>query len=313
MRVNAWPVDAYHAEPRANLIMTRLPSLNAIKCFSVAARLRSFTAAAQELNVTQGAVSRMVQTLEQELGVQLFTRNGRFIALTPLGQRYYEGVSDALERIRDASTQVRKAVQNEVLPVIVSAGFATRWLVPRLPGFQREHPGIRVAILTNEQDGAVTDGRTHVRIRYGAGPWRGYASRRLPLPTELGVVCAPSLCPEGGLRGPEELADKLLICMDESRDLLSEYFAHFGVTPPDLTQVGRFHQLLMLAEAAVAGLGFAVVPLFLFESELASGRLVKAMAQTVRSERGYFVLHKTGEEADHRIQAFRSWLLGLRS
>ncbi len=290
--------------------MNRLPSLNAIRCFSVAAKLQSFTAAANELNVTQSAVSRLVQSLEQELGTPLFTRNGRFIELTPPGKRFYEEVSVALDLIRQASRQIRQEVQSEDLAVIVSSGFATRWLVPRLPDFHRRHPGVRISILASEIDEKLVANRTHVRIRYGAGPWAGYVANRLPVSSALGVVCAPALCPPGGLKEPRNLIGKPLIAYtSESRDLWSEYFRHFGLALPDLTKVARFHQLLMLAEAAMAGLGFALVPLFLFESELSSGRLVQALPQTVNSMRGYFVLHKKSEDADFRIQVFRKWLL----
>lgn len=292
------------------LTMSRLPSLNAIRCFSVAARLQSFTAAADELHVTQGAVSRLVQSLEQELGVQLFTRNGRFITLTAPGARFHEEVSGALDRIWAASNRVRQSVQEEALSVAVSSGFATRWLVPRLPNFQRSHPLVRVTILANERDEQALANRVHVRIRYGSGPWPGYVAGRLPVSASVGVVCAPALYAPQTLRGPADLLTQPLIAyMGESRDLWGEYFRHFELEPPDLSQVTRFHQLLMLTEAAVSGMGFALVPLFLVESELASGRLVQAIPQTVVSARGYFVLHQKGEEADHRVQAFRNWLL----
>lgn len=288
----------------------RLPSLNAVRCFEAAARLQSFTLAAQELHVTQGAVSRMVQVLEQDLGVQLFARNGRFIALTSVGQAYHRDVSEALGRIRAASNLTRRAREGEALSVVVSSAFATRWLVPRLPLFQKRHPSVQVAILATERDDNTGGNPAQVRIRYGTGPWPGCVASRLPVAETLGVVCSPMLRTHSTLQHPQDLVGRpLLAYTGESRNHWPEYFETFGLAAPDLGQVPRFHQLLMLAEAAVSGLGFALVPLSLFEQELRSGRLVQALEQTISSKRGYFVSHPKGADADSRVFAFKEWLM----
>lgn len=289
--------------------MDRLPSLTAVRYFAVAARLLSFTAAARELNVTQGAVSRMVQALEQELGTPLFARNGRFITLTPAGEQYSAAVSAALRAIEAASNAVRQTTANEPLSLVVTTGFATRWLVSRLAEFASLHPDIHVNILGNDPDDAGYGGRAHMVIRYGVPPWSGSVATRLPLGA-LGVVCAPQLVALAPLTGPQDLVGRPLLTHTAGElDLWHEYFAHFGLDVPDLGQAPRFNQLLMLAEAAISGLGFALVPLFLYEAELKSGRLVQAIPQVLDASRGYFITHVQGADNDRKLQLFKKWLV----
>jgi len=290
--------------------MDRLPSLNSVRYFAAAARLQSFTAAARELNVTQSAISRMVQALEQELGSQLFTRNGRFISLTPAGETYYLEVSEALERIAAAGRLVQKSVVEEKLSVVVGSGFATRWLVPRLPEFQRRYPNIHVDIMASEVDERTSGNPAKLNIRYGVPPWTGSVATPLLLGRKLGVVCSPLLQAPGTLHHPRDLIGKpLLAYTGELRDVWGDYFVHFGLTLPDLGKAPRFYQMLMLAEAAMSGLGFALVPLFLFESELRSGRLIQILPQTFESERGYFITYRQGMDNDKKVRTFKKWLL----
>ncbi len=291
--------------------MERLPSLNAVRYFEAAARHLSFTAAALELHVTQGAISRMVQSLEEELQVPLFTRNGRFIALTPAGQAYHEEISHALQRIAAASLQVRRGATEEALNVIVSAGFAARWLVPRLSSFQKSHPKIHINLLGNEAEELSRSHKTTVTIRYGKGPWPGYVATRLPLGSELGVVCSPALLAAcGPLHGPEDLIGKPLLAYTGGvRDLWQDYFECYQLPTSELMHARQFYQLLMLAEAAVSGLGFALVPLFLLEPELQSGRLVRALSQRYESDRAHYILYPKALEHEHKVKLFKKWLL----
>lgn len=291
--------------------MERLPSLNAVRYFEAAARHRSFTAAAQELHVTQGAVSRLVQSLEEDLQVPLFTRNGRFIRLTPAGEQYHAEVSHALQRIAAASLQVRRSATEGALNVIVNAGFAARWLVPRMSSFQQAHPGIHVNLLGSEvEDGAHAHQAT-VTIRYGRGPWPGQVATRLPLSAELGVVCSPALLARcGPMDRPEDLIGKPLLAYTGGiRDIWQDYFDHFGLPTAALQQARQFYQLLMLTEAAVSGLGFALAPLFLLEPELQSGRLVRALPQPYASDRAHYILHPKALETEHKVKAFKHWLM----
>jgi LysR family glycine cleavage system transcriptional activator len=150
-----------------------------------------------------------------------------------------------------------------------------------------------------------------VAIRYGLAPWPGCIATRLPLDARLGVVCSPQLHIDKPLRQPQDLTGRnLLTYSSASRDPWQDFFAHFELPLPDLAKAPRFYQLPILAEAAVSGLGFALVPLFLFESELNSGRLVQALPQTLDSERGYYITHPKGAALDRKVQAFKKWLIG---
>lgn len=292
-------------------MMERLPSLNAVRSFVAAARLQSFTAAAQELHVTQGAVSRMVQALEQELGLQLFNRNGRFISLTQAGQGYYEEVSHALDLIAAATRKVLETQGAQALQLVVNSAFAIRWLMPRLPAFQRMHPNIDVHILSSASRPDELAETSLLTIRYGKGNWTGTRAEALPLGTLMGVVCSPELKASQTLTSPADLLGHSLLTHTASTDssFWAEYFAHYAVEQPELGLAPRFHQLLLLAEAAMAGLGFALVPLFLFQTELESGRLVLAIDQTFTSERSYYATQTSGATHDHKVQVFKRWLM----
>lgn len=291
-------------------ISERMPSLTAVRYFSVAARLLSFTKAAQELYVTQAAVSRMVQTLEQDLGVALFVRNGKFIRLTPAGSDYYQEVSEALAKIRYACQTARRSVQEEKLSLIVNTGFAIRWLVPRLPDFQRQHPHIHVDILASEADALESQRPVHLSIRLGSQSAADHSLTRLNVGDAFGVVCSPALLSYKKVTKPEDLIGQpLLAHTNPARDFWAEFFTDFGLGSPDMGQAPRFHQLLMIAEAAISGLGFALVPIFLFQEELKSGRLVQAFPQTHRPRHGYCLVQPKESEKDQKVSCFKQWLL----
>lgn len=288
--------------------MNRLPSLTAVRYFAVAARWLSFTAAANELHVTQGAVSRMVQALERELGVQLFNRNGRWISLTPAGEIYFEKVSQGLQQIEAAGALVRKSAEEEALSIVVNEGFATLWLVPKLADFRSRHPDILVNLLGNERDPASESAA--LAVRYGTPPWPGSVATRLPVNAALGVVCSPQLQQLKRLRRPDDLARcPLLAYTGGRRDYWKEYFEKLDLPVPNLAQALRFPQLLTLREAALSGLGFALMPLFLVEGELEAGRLVQALPQTVEPAHAYYVTHQKGTDHDERVHVFKKWLI----
>lgn len=296
--------------------MDRLPSLNAVRTFSVAARLESFTAAAQELHVTQGAVSRLVQSLQEDLGVQLFVRSGRSMLLTPDGKAYFEEVHKALDDIRSASNRLRQSRDQQKLTVVVNQGFAARWLVPRLSSFQRSYPQISLNVMAGEADESAFASRAHLVIRYGTPPWPGVVSARMLVDTDLQVLCAPQLLAAHRIEHPRDLLGLPLLAYtgasdNPSRDLWREYFGHFDLEVPEMGRMPRFYQVALLAEAAICGLGFVVGPRVLFEKELADGRLVVALEHAVPIRRGYYVTHQKDAAVDQRVQSFKRWLLSV--
>ncbi|PUE50561.1 hypothetical protein B9Z47_02050 [Limnohabitans sp. 2KL-1] len=292
-------------------LMERLPSLKAVHYFDAAVRYKSLTAAAEALHVTQSAVSRMVQTLEDDLQLLLFHRQGRVITLTPEGQAYHREISPALERIARAGQKIRGKAEEQGLNVGMNPAFAARWLVPRLPDFQKQHPNIRLNFISNHLDGGERADPATVWVRYGTGPWPGLVATPLPLQASLAVVCAPSLLKQHGpLEKLEDLLDKpLLAYTGGAHDLWQDFFEHFQLPTEPLDRSRRFQQLLTLAEAAVSGLGYALVPEFLVAPELESCRLIKALPQSYEFDRRHYMLHPQGAERDKKVMLFKRWLL----
>lgn len=290
--------------------MSKLPSLTAVRYFAVAARYQNFTLAAQELNVTQGAVSRMVQVLEEDLGMKLFDRNGRWITLTDAGGRYYRQVERGLQIIQTASEQIRLSSDQLPLTLVTNAGFASLWLVPHLADFHRRYPDIQVEIVEDDKQASSTDeGHATLGIRYGLPPWPGVMAQRLPLGPQVGVVAAPSLW-DPSIQTPGDLLDSpLLVFTSDRRNPWQEYFEHFQLDMPSSGHMPRFARLLTLREAAISGLGYALVPLFLFEADIREERLIQAIPHVITTQRGYYLTFEKGIEKDRKARLFINWLL----
>lgn len=287
----------------------RLPSLNAVRSFDAAARHLSFTHAARELCVTQGAVSRMVQALESELGVALFRRIGRHLELTSAGAAYHPHICEALDRIGDATRFIKRMDGGGVLSISVLPTFAMRWLVPRLSRFQQRHPDILVDITTHERLVNFSTEPIDIGIRYGLGQWANTEATLL-MPEDVAVFCSPALLERGPpLRAPADLVQHRLLQHTTRAGAWQRYFATYGLPPPDISQSPGFEHFFMVMEAAAAGMGVALLPLFLAADELASGRLVQAYDQTLRNEQAYFIAHAPGAGRTRKLRFFKEWLL----
>src|ERR1700742_3557375 len=190
---------------------SRLPSLNGLRAFEAAARHLSFTNAATELNVTQTAISHQIRRLEEELGIRLFVRQNRALALTAEARDYLPGVRAAFNDLRLATDRLLRKDNEHVLTVSTLASFAAKWLLPRLSSFQEEHPGIDVRITTSTALVDFKSGDVDAAIRYGRGHWPGLRTDWL-LRDELFPVCSPALL-EGskGLKCPQDLVHHTLL------------------------------------------------------------------------------------------------------
>src|SRR6202165_717944 len=189
----------------------RLPSLNGLRAFEAAARHLSFTQAASELNVTQTAISHQIKRLEQELGVRLFVRQNRALALTPEAKDYLPGVRAAFNDLRLATDRVLRRDNDHVLTVSTLASLAAKWLLPRLSAFQEAHPGIDVRITTSTSLVDFKSGDVDAAIRYGRGHWPGWRTDWL-MADELFPVCSPALLTgDKPLRCPQDLANRTLL------------------------------------------------------------------------------------------------------
>jgi LysR family glycine cleavage system transcriptional activator len=289
----------------------RLPSLNGLRAFEAAARHLSFTQAAAELNVTQTAISHQIKRLEEELGVRLFIRQNRALALTPQAKEYLPGIRAAFNDLRLATDRLLRRDDDHVLTVSTLASLAAKWLLPRLTAFQESHPGIDVRITTST---ALVDFRTggvDAAIRYGRGQWPGLRADWL-MADQLFPVCSPALLAgKKPLRKPEDLAEHVLLHSSAGNDDdWRLWLTAAGVSLEILKQpVLQFDMIFMTVQAAIDGLGVAVGRTAFVESDLAAGRLVAPFDVTLPIDVGFYLVCPEQSADTPKISAFREWLL----
>ena len=286
----------------------RLPPLNAIRAFEAAARNASFTRAAQELFVTQGAVSRHVATLEGWLGAKLFTRTQRGIELTAKGSAYFRVLRGALDQIDHATRQLQQSPDENLLRLKLPPTFAIRWLVPRLARFHAKHPGVDVQITTSHDPADFDREDVDAAIHSDFEPPVGPGFRRV-LGEELLPVCSPGLVAKGlPLRKPRDLARHVLLCsMNRPRDWPA-WLAAAGVPEIDGNSGLKFENAALAYQAAIDRLGVTIAQRALVEDDLRSGRLVAPFALSVKTSGGYDLAFPPHRPKSRRLQAFEEWL-----
>lgn len=289
----------------------RLPPLTAVRYFEAAARHLSFTRAAQELNVTHSAISHQIKALEEWLGVPLFRRLNRALALTEAGQAYLGPVRDAFEHLADGTRAVRARDQTGALTVSTMPSFAAKWLVPRLRSFREAYPEIDVRLSATEKlVDLARDTDVDCAIRYGRGPtWPGCDSELL-IDEDFSPVCSPKLL-EGPipLRTPQDLAEHTLLQDYDWRvDLWDRWMMAAGVTFAVRRPALSFNSSNLMIQAAIDGLGVALTQGVLSGDDLAAGRLVRPFELTVTTESAYFFVTARGAASRPKVAAFRGWL-----
>jgi LysR family glycine cleavage system transcriptional activator len=286
----------------------RLPSLNALKAFEAAARHGSFTTAAGELHVTQGAVSHQVKALELDLGMKLFHRERQRLAITAAGRSYLEVVRDAFDRLSFGTETLLQRQRAGVLTVTVSPNFAAKWLVHRLGRFAEAHPGVdlRVSASTHHVDFARED--IDLAIRHGDGQWPGLHVARL-CAEELFPVCGPKLARgRCALRSPADLKRHTLLHVDDRRDW-DRWLAEAGVADAASARGLVFNQASLAIDAAVEGQGVALARTALAAWDILAGRLVRPFALALKVPYAYWIVCPKSTAALPKISAFRDWLL----
>ena len=285
----------------------RLPPLTALPALDAAARHLSFTKAADELNLTHGAISRAVRNVEDRLGVRLFERHTRAVQLTPAGAAYAAEIGAALDQIAAATLIAAAPRSAGVLNVSTSDGFAGRWLVPRLHRFHRANRDIDVRLSTS---GALTDflrDGIDVAIRYGAGNYEGVTSELLA-EEEVFPVCSPELLHgDHPLRSPSDLKFHRLI-HDNFRIDWAVWLEHAGLDDIDPKGGVRFDFAAYAIEAALQGEGVLLGRSALVSADLASGRLVRPFNLALKSRWKYYVVYPEGALRQRKVRAFRDWL-----
>lgn len=278
-----------------------------MRLFEAAGRRLSFKAAAEELNLTPSAISHGVQTLEQWLGVDLFLRGNRTLALTAAGVAYLPQVRAALELIAKASDAVPGRKSTGRLSVSVSPTFGIRWLAPRLARFNIRHPGIEVSVDTNHRLIEFPRDGIDIAIRMGRGDWAELDATCL-VRERLVPVCAPRLAT--AFRSGHDLAGTTLLHVVDAREDWTAWSGLAGVELPLAARGLRFDTIQMAMEAAMEGLGVAIGRLPLVESDLAAGRLVSVLGPPRHCRTGYWLVMARDSQTRPEIAAFRDWIEG---
>jgi LysR family transcriptional regulator of beta-lactamase len=276
--------------------------LNALRAFEVSARHLSFTRAAQELNLTQTAVSQHVKNLEQRLGKPLFRRVPRGLALTDEGLALLPTLVDAFARVSATLESFKGAHKREVLSVGAVGTFAVGWLLPRLRDFQTRHPFVELRLFTHNNRIDLAAEGLDCAIRYGDGQWPGLQTRHL-LAAPLAPVGAPALAQR--VRAVADLGRETLLRSYRS-DEWAQWFEAVGGRAPLLTGP-MFDSSLVLADAAAQGAGVALLPVSLFTRDLQSGRLVRLFEAEV-DVGGYWLTRLKTRRKSAAMKAFQDWL-----
>ena len=287
----------------------RLPSLNGLRAFEAAARHLSFTLAAAELNVTQAAISHQIKRLEQDLGVALFVRRNRALALTPKGNEYLPGVRTAFADLRLATDRLLHRDDGHVLTISTLASFAAKWLLPRLSGFQEAHPGIDVRITTSTTLVDFQRDRVDAAIRYGRGQWPDLRADWL-MADEMFPVCSPALLAgPKPLTAPDDLRDHVLLHNANSDDW--RLWLTAAGLPTDLsTQPGvTFDMIFMTVQAAIDGVGVALGRTAYVRDDIARGRLVTPFAFALPADAGFYLVSPRTRADSPKLSALRTWLV----
>lgn len=283
----------------------RLPPLNALKAFEAAARHESFTRAAEELCVTQGAVSHQVKALERTLGLKLFARDRQRLLITEAGRDYLAVLRDALDRIALGTERLLQRQNAGVLTVSTSPDFAAKWLVNRLGHFAEAHPDIdlRVSAAMHHVDFARED--VDLAVRHGDGRWAGLDAVRL-CAEELFPVCSPRLA--GRLKTPADLRKLPLLHLADS-DAWARWLDAAGVDGAGLAHGPVFNRASMLIDAAIDGQGVALARTALAAGDLIHGRLARPFAIALRLPKTYWIVCPKAAATLPKIKTFRDWLL----
>lgn len=294
--------------------MTHLPSTMALRAFEVAARRLNFTHTARELNLTQGAVSHQIRELETRLGISLFERRGRGLRLSAAGERYLPFVQNALDRLRAGTRALEANEPGRSLTVSLSPPFAAKWLVPRLGAFLATHPDLDLRISATMQHvsfGGVGGGDSiDMAIRHGDGDWPALHVTRL-WTEDIFPVCSPSLLANGPpLDDIADLANHVLI-HDRSRSGWTSWLDKIGADPSgiDLDRGPGFNDTSLAIDAAVAAQGVALSRSALVAGDLATGRLVQPLRETLPAPFAYWIVCPEAEAEQPNIVRFRNWLL----
>lgn len=290
-----------------------LPPLDLIEGFEAAARNLSFTKAAAELNLTQSAVSRQIKSLEEWLGVPLFERRTRALALTRQGETLFEAVPGILRAVEDVSHRIRQEQQARTLTVTTTASFASLWLIPRLPGFTHDHPEVDVRISASNNLIDLERNNVEIAIRYTGTAPAGAATKLFE--EEVFPVCAPQLLKDAQrpLSSPSDLRHHVLLHYDDPANRVSwldwpTWLESVGLHDFKAAGAVRFNQYDQVVVAVTSGQGVALGRYPLLRNLLESGALVAPFSDKSIAPRAYYLIQSNDSSDNPDVQQFVQWL-----
>lgn len=283
-----------------------LPPITVLCAFEAAARHQSFTAAAAELNLTQSAVSRQIRALEELLGSELFVRERQTVRLTVAGEAYAQEIRSALRRISTATLGFRANPGGGTLNVAILPTFGTRWLAPRLPSFLADNPGITINLTTRLTQFDFQVESVDAAIHFGRPEWPG-ANLDFLMTEAVVPACSREMLETYHFSTPTDLLKAPLLHLMSRPDAWEGWFRAMGVQVEDVHGM-LVDQFAMAAQAAISGLGLALLPKFLIEAELARGDLVVALNRPIESTERYYLAWPPNRENYPPLQAFREWI-----
>lgn len=288
----------------------KIPSTAALQAFEAAARHESFTRAAQELSLTQSAICRQIATLEGFLGVALFHRVRRGVRLSEAGERYSRLIATRLDAIeRDTLSIMAHQAGGGVLELAVVPTFATRWLIPRISSLRQAHPGIQTNMSTRTRPFMFDETEFDAAIYFGDPRWPGteayFLMHEHPTP-----VCSPKLKGARPAMSASDIANLPLLQQSTRPDAWRQWFSSAGVVAHADMAGMQLELFSMLAQAAIEGLGVALIPPFLIQQELMADDLIVLSEHSCPSDKAYHLIVPERKASLPVLVAFRDWLIG---
>lgn len=285
-----------------------LPSIGALVAFESAARHLNFSRAAAELHLTQGAISRQIRELETRLGLALFERINQRVFLTDAGESYRLEVARILADLATTTERTMASAGGaEVLNLAVLPTFAARWLVPRLPKFLTNHPQATFNFSVRNEPFSFSDVQLDAAIHFGEPTWPGAVCEFLCI-EEIYPVAAPAICERFGLHEVAAIARAPLLHQSSRPTAWADWFAAESLSTTGAYRGSRFDQFSMIAEAAVAGMGVALMPRFMIEAELATNRLALLTKRPLDAGKAYWFVYPEAKVRSRLVRSFGDWL-----
>lgn len=291
--------------------MRKLPALSAMKVFEVVGQTRSFTRAAEVLNLTQSAVSRQVRNLEKQLGENLLIRHHHDLELTRAGAELLATLQLAFHNVEQTVRSIMEKNNRNRLRINVPPTFAKRWLMPRLSRLRQALPEIEISLSTDLKDTLAERSLLDCAIRFGDGEWPMLQSRILMTERHI-AVCAPGLLEAVSRSAPIDLSAftflHVLAAADQRYLTWQHWLDAAGLSGTDVRGGMEFDLLDLVIEAACNGLGIAVVDRFMVASQLQSGQLVPVLDVEIEGHESYWLVTRTDQPEPANVRDFRAWL-----